>query len=73
MAVFNRRKSHTFTVDGYDDKNNIIYEFYGCYHHGCTCRSTSDRATCRESTSKRETPLQKTLIRENILVYFCDN
>ena len=25
-----------YRVDGYDPQNNTIYEFNGCYHHGCT-------------------------------------
>lgn len=24
-----------FIVDGYDEVNNIVYEFYGCYWYGC--------------------------------------
>lgn len=24
-----------FTVDGYDEVNNTVYEFHGCYWHGC--------------------------------------
>ena len=24
-----------FTVDGYDENTRTIYEFYGCYWHGC--------------------------------------
>ena len=22
-------------VDGYDEKNNTVYQFHGCYWHGC--------------------------------------
>ena len=33
------RKIHingkTYYVDGYCDKTNTIYEFFGCYYHGC--------------------------------------
>ena len=25
-----------YKVDGYCDKNNTVYEFYGCFWHGCT-------------------------------------
>ena len=25
----------SYTVDGYDEKNKTIYEFNGCYWHGC--------------------------------------
>ena len=24
-----------YTVDGYDQESNTVYEFYGCYWHGC--------------------------------------
>ncbi|XP_056022075.1 uncharacterized protein LOC130054965 [Ostrea edulis] len=24
-----------YTVDGYDEESRIVYEFYGCYWHGC--------------------------------------
>ena len=31
-------------VDGFDKSNNTVYEFYGCFYHGCTrCYSTSMR------------------------------
>jgi G:T-mismatch repair DNA endonuclease (very short patch repair protein) len=24
-----------YTVDGYDEESRTVYEFYGCYWHGC--------------------------------------
>ena len=24
-----------FKVDGYDEKTNTVYEFHGCFWHGC--------------------------------------
>ena len=34
---FNRIKNKmgTFYVDGYCDDTNQVFEFYGCFHHGC--------------------------------------
>ena len=28
-------KEELIKVDGYDSKNNIAYQFHGCYWHGC--------------------------------------
>ena len=28
-------KKNRFVADGYDNKTNTIYEYYGCYWHGC--------------------------------------
>lgn len=33
-----------FTVDGYDEVKNTVYEFHGCYWHGCPICYT-DRVT----------------------------
>jgi hypothetical protein len=30
-----KQVEHTFTVDGFDKKNKTVWEFQGCYHHGC--------------------------------------
>ena len=30
------KKVGGFYVDGYDESNNVIYEFLGCYFHGCS-------------------------------------
>ena len=27
--------AETFYVDGYDEETNTVFEFYGCYYHGC--------------------------------------
>ena len=47
---------HTFTVDGFDQETNTIYEFYGCYFHGCS-------KCCKNNTNT----FNKTLEREEIL------
>jgi G:T-mismatch repair DNA endonuclease (very short patch repair protein) len=47
---------HTFTVDAFDRKNNLIKEFYGCFWHGC-------RKCFPELTGKHD----KTMERQNML------
>ena len=49
--------THTFTVDGFDKATNTIYEFYGCFFHGCL----------RCYQQKKSNTYSKTLERENIL------
>jgi G:T-mismatch repair DNA endonuclease (very short patch repair protein) len=34
-----------FSVDGYCAKTNTVYEFFGCYFHGCTCQPFRDVIT----------------------------
>lgn len=35
-----------YTVDGYDEENHTVYEFYGCYWHGCpTCHPELETQT----------------------------
>ena len=53
-----------YKVDGYCDKNNTVYEFYGCFWHGCTTcyrsniinnKNQKDMITLNEKTlEKRE-------------------
>jgi hypothetical protein len=31
-----------FSVDGYCAETNRVYEFFGCYFHGCTCQPFRD-------------------------------
>ncbi len=33
--VYYNSEKHVFTVDGFNKKENKIYEFNGCYFHGC--------------------------------------
>ena len=30
------------TVDGFDATTNTIYEYYGCFHHGHSCKENQD-------------------------------
>jgi len=34
-----------FSVDGYCAETNTVYEFFGCYFHGCTCQPFRDVIT----------------------------
>ena len=34
--VLGEKKIEHFYVDGYDEVNDVIYEFLGCYYHGCS-------------------------------------
>jgi hypothetical protein len=27
----------SYSVDGYDEVNRVLYDFYGCYYHSCQC------------------------------------
>jgi hypothetical protein len=51
----NRRKYRLpelphFSVDGYFTETNTVYEFFGCYFHGCTCQPFRDAITTNEDT-----------------------
>jgi G:T-mismatch repair DNA endonuclease (very short patch repair protein) len=39
-----------FGVDGYCVETNKIYEFFGCYWHGCTCRRFREVITTKGDT-----------------------
>ena len=32
-----------FAVDGYDADTNELYEFMGCWFHGCSCRERKNK------------------------------
>ena len=34
-----------FSVDGYCAETNTVFEFFGCYWHGCTCQPFHDVIT----------------------------
>jgi hypothetical protein len=34
-----------YTVDGYCAETRTVYEFLGCYYHGCICESSRDVKT----------------------------
>ena len=36
------RRIDNYLVDGYDEVNNTVYEFHGCYWHGHFCTSNYD-------------------------------
>jgi G:T-mismatch repair DNA endonuclease (very short patch repair protein) len=31
-----------YSVDGYCPETRTVFEFYGCYYHGCPCKSFRD-------------------------------
>ena len=50
-------------ADGYNPKTNTIYEFHGCYWHGCP-KCYKDRDTIIRSNKSREKVYQDTLKKE---------
>ena len=32
-----------YWVDGFDVNTNTVYEYFGCYFHGCLCQNNIDR------------------------------
>ncbi|XP_022295019.2 uncharacterized protein LOC111105138 [Crassostrea virginica] len=58
-----------FTVDGYDESTRTVYEFYGCYWHGCpVCYPDLVTETHPHQTRCTYQSLyERTLIRENSL------
>jgi len=39
-----------FSVDGYCPETRNIYEFLGCFFHGCKCQPFRDHETINEDT-----------------------
>lgn len=37
LNVEREKKVGQYRVDGYDPITNTVYEFHGCYYHGCSC------------------------------------
>lgn len=58
-----------YTVDGYDEETHTVYEFYGCYWHGCpTCHPELETQTHPHRSDCTYGALyQQTLIREHQL------
>ena len=43
-----------YSVDGYCAETRTVYEFLGCYYHGCTCQPVRDVKTLgRETLAER--------------------
>lgn len=60
-----------YTVDGYDQESNTVYEVYGCYWHGCRkCHPELEhgnhphREDCTYGTLYEETLIRKHHLRE---------
>ena len=44
---------HRFRVDGYCDQTNTIYEYNGCFFHGCNICYTGDERIKHSRTSQK--------------------
>ena len=55
-----------YTVDGYDKNKKTIYEFYGCYYHGCNKCTISDEFN-KHKNKQNKLVYEDTLIREKKL------
>lgn len=67
LAVANHEYSlphlHVIT-DGYDESTNTVYEFYGCFFHGCLTCFEPKKMNTKLSLTMKELH-EKTLAREN--------
>ena len=66
------KKIDNFYVDGYDESNDIVYEFFGCYFHGCSdCFDLrSFNYKCKKTFGKLNA---ETSSRLNYLKHRCSN
>lgn len=58
-----------FRADGYCESTNTIYEFYGCYYHGCK-KCFSNKIYCFSELDKHKRNIDlynETIIREKII------
>ena len=57
-AIMNPRNGRKFglpelprySVDGYCAETKTVYEFWGCFYHGCKCKPMTDHTTVDEDT-----------------------
>jgi hypothetical protein len=49
-----------YNVDGYDEESNTVYEFHGCFFHGCSkCYLTGDAiGVLYDKTMRKEAQLK---------------
>jgi len=47
---FRLPKLHRYSVDGYCAETRKVYEFFGCFWHGCKCQPMRDHETLDEDT-----------------------
>ena len=59
-----RIKNSKFKADGYDPDKNCIYEFHGCFWHGCPCKN---RPLDEDDAKMLEERYNKTLEREKFI------
>ena len=69
----------TYKIDGFCDKNNTVYEYYGCFWHGCpTCyrptiinnKNQKDMGTLNTNTIKKR-EIIKSAGYKHISIYEC--
>ena len=65
-SIINNKKQN-LKVDGYDVKNKIVYQFQGCYYHGCPKCYKPDDINTENNT------LMKDLYPELIIFSFVSN
>jgi hypothetical protein len=60
------KKTYHWKFDGYDSTNKTVYEFYGCYFHGCPQCFPNRNQICNKSGRQRtmEEVYAETLVRE---------
>ena len=37
-SIYGEMRIENYSVDGFDATTNTIYEYYGCFHHGHSCK-----------------------------------
>ena len=47
---FRLRELPRYSVDGYCAETKTVYEFLGCFWHGCKCKPLRDHKTLDEDT-----------------------
>ena len=43
-----------YSVDGFCEENNTVYEYYGCYFHGHDCKHNYDRQKWQKTLSREQ-------------------
>ena len=67
-------KPHPYSVDGYEPETNTVYQYHGCYWHGCTCQK--DRTKKQFARYVDTICLDKHIERNNynlVVVWECEN
>ena len=65
---------YLYSVDGYEPETNTVYQYHGCYWHGCTCQK--DRTKKQFARYVDTICLDKHIERNNynlVVVWECEN